>query len=105
MMAKLIKDTVAGINFDKVIVIKKDKRTDEQKMLIATLDNFVNDYNYVDAVEFVEANPEFSKIENKDFKAWIETAKKTVLFDKAISSIISKELSAIRKDIATSVQQ
>lgn len=96
---KLIKDTVAGINFDKVIVIKKDNRTDEQKILISTLNDFVNNHNYTEAIDFIENNTEFSKIENKDFINWIETAKKTISFDRAISNIISKELSAIRKDI------
>lgn len=98
---KLIKDTVAGINFDKVIVIKKDKRTAEQKLLIDTLNSFVKNHNYIEAIAFIEKNPEFSKIENKDFINWIEKAKNMILFDKAVSNIITTELSAIRKDIVS----
>ena len=38
---KLIKETVAGINFDKVVIMKKDSKTDEQKQLLGKLENLV----------------------------------------------------------------
>lgn len=97
---KLIKDTVSGINFDKVLVIEKDKRTTEQKMLVDTLNSFVENHNYIDAIDFINKNSEFSKIKNESFINWIKTTQNTILFDKTISNIITTELSAIRKDIS-----
>ncbi len=98
---ELIKDTVAGINFDKVVVLKKEKKTDEQQLLINTLTELVTTHNFNDTLEFIEQNrAAFREEANPQFTAWAEKIKQKVTFDKAISQIIAEELSAIRKDFA-----
>lgn len=98
---EMIKDTVAGINFDKVVVLKKEKKTNEQQLLINTLAELVNAHNFDDALEFINRNrAAFNEEQNPEFSAWAKTVKKKAIFDKAISKIIAEELSAIRKDFA-----
>lgn len=94
----LIKDTVAGINFDKVVVIKKDKKTEEQKLLLQTLSELVNSHNFNDALAFIESNSQFDNAENGAFAEWREQVKQKIRFDNAVSKIIAAELNAIRKD-------
>lgn len=96
---RLIKDTVAGINFDKVVVIKKDTRTDEQKMLMQMLGDFVKNHNFADAIAYIEANPEFNNVPNQDFTNWKNQAREKIEFDRAISNIISSQLKALRQEI------
>ncbi|MCM1324628.1 MAG: hypothetical protein NC218_10940 [Acetobacter sp.] len=99
---EMIKDTVAGINLDKVVVLKKEKKTDEQQLLINTLTNLVNAHNFKDAIEFIEQNrASFYEELNPEFTKWLEHVKQKVLFDSAISQILSAELSALRQDFAT----
>ncbi len=95
---ELIKDTVAGINFDKVVVIKKDKKTEEQKLLLQTLSELVNAHNFKDALAFIENNPQFNNAENSAFAAWQEEVRQKIRFDGAVSKIIAAELSAVRQD-------
>ncbi len=97
---EMIKDTVAGINFDKVVVIKKDKKTDEQKLLLQTLSELVNAHNFKDALAFIENNPQFNNAENQNFAAWQHDVKQKIMFDSAISHIIATQLSALRQDLA-----
>lgn len=98
---EMIKDTVAGINFDKVVVLKKEKKTNEQQLLINTLTELVETHNFDDAQEFIAQNrAAFHEEINPEFAAWAEKIKQKVTFDKAISQIIAAELSAIRKDFA-----
>ena len=93
---KLIKDTVSGINFDKVVILKKDKKTNEQKALIAKLKELVISYNFNEALNLINNNYQFNNIKNASFMKWQTDAKKNILFNEAISHIIASELSAIR---------
>lgn len=98
---EMIKDTVAGINFDKVVVMKKEKKSNEQQLLLNTLDELMNTNNFNDAIAFVEQNSNSFPLDlNPKFAKWFEKIKQKVMFDKAISYIIAAELSAIRKDIS-----
>lgn len=98
---EMIKDTVAGINFDKVVVLKKEKKTNEQQLLINTLAELVNMHNFNDAIEFINQNrAAFHEELNPEFAAWAEKVRQKTTFDKAVSQIIAAELSAIRQDFA-----
>ena len=96
---QMIKDTVAGINFDKVVVVKKDNKTAKQKEMIATLKNLVALHNFNKAIEFVDENKEFSNAENPLFNTWLENVKNKVAFDRAISKIIATELNVLRENL------
>lgn len=93
---KLIKDTVSGINFDKVVILKKDKKTNEQKALVARLKELVVSNNFSGALDLIHNNPQFNSIKNETFATWQSNVKKNIVFNEAISHIISSELSAIR---------
>lgn len=93
---KMIKDTVAGINFDKVVILKKDKKTNEQKALVSKLKELVNAYNFSEALSLIRNNPQFNKVKNNDFIEWQNSVQKNIIFNEAISRIITSELSAIR---------
>lgn len=94
----LIKDTVAGINFDKVVVLKKDKRTDAQKQLMERLASLVENHDFKNAVKFIRETPEFQKTQNQELTHWAEQAERRISFDEAVSYIIAAELNAIRQD-------
>ncbi|MBR2274432.1 MAG: hypothetical protein IJ864_06385 [Alphaproteobacteria bacterium] len=96
---KLIKETVAGMHFDKVVVLKKERKTDREKLLLSTLNDLVNSYNYSDALDFIAQNSEFSGVENKEFSAWQEKLKQRIAFDDAISNIVAHQLKAMRQDL------
>ena len=96
---QMIKDTVAGINFDKVVVVKKDKKTAAQKEMLETLKQLVSLHHFDKAVTFINENPDFSNAENSQFDAWLEDVKNKVNFDNAISKIITTELNILREDI------
>lgn len=94
----LIKDTVAGINFDKVVVLKKDKRTDAQKQSMERLTSLVENHDFKNAVKFIRETPEFQKTQNQELTHWAEQAERRISFDEAVSYIIAAELNAIRQD-------
>lgn len=94
----LIKDTVAGINFDKVVVLKKDKRTDAQKQSMERLAFLVENHDFKNAVKFIRETPEFQKTQNQELTHWAEQAERRISFDEAVSYIIAAELNAIRQD-------
>ncbi len=96
---KKIKETVSNINFDKVVVFKKDNKTEEQKILISKLTGFVNHHNFNKAIAFVNENPIFLETNNIAFSSWFSRLKEKVMFDEAISTIVSYELKAIRESI------
>lgn len=101
---ELIKDTVSGISFNKVVVMKKEKKTDEQELLLNTLTELINTHNFKDALTFIEQNrTAFHEELNPEFTQWVEMLSQKVTFDKSISQIIASELSAIRKDFAAKV--
>ena len=97
---KMIKETVAGINFDKVLVIKKDNHTEEQKNLLANLEKLVNNYHFEQALHLINDNQVFFDSGNMQFVKWYEDLKDKVVFDKAISRIISLELNVLREEIS-----
>lgn len=96
----LIKDTVAGINFDKVVVLKKDKRTDAQKQSMERLAFLVENHDFKNAVKFIREAPEFQKTQNQELTHWAEQAERRISFDEAVSYIIAAELNAIRQDFS-----
>lgn len=96
----LIKDTVAGINFDKVVVLKKDKRTDAQKQSMERLAFLVENHDFKNAVKFIREAPEFQKTQNQELTYWAEQAERRISFDEAVSYIIAAELNAIRQDFS-----
>lgn len=96
---KKIKDTVSNINFDKLVVVKKDNKTPEQKLLLSTLSEFVISHQLVKASEFINNNPIFFNSENEAFKTWFKNLNNKIAFDEAISKIITSELNLLREDI------
>lgn len=97
---ELIKDTVAGINFDKVVVLKKDKKTDEQKLLLVMLENLVKAHNFTDALKYIQDNSEFANINTPAFGVWQQEVKEKLEFDAAISRLISSQLNSLKKEIS-----
>jgi hypothetical protein len=96
----MIKDTVAGINFEKVIVLKKDKKTDEQKLLLTTLESLVEAHNFAEALRFIEHNAPLVAVSNQAFEDWQQQVRTKIRFDEAVSNIIASELGALKEDIA-----
>lgn len=97
---ELIKDTVAGINFDKVVVLKKDKKTGEQKLLLLMLENLVKSHNFTDALKYIQDNPEFAYINTPAFGAWQQEVKEKLEFDTAVSKLIASQLKAFRQEVS-----
>ncbi|MBP5697966.1 MAG: hypothetical protein J6W96_00370 [Alphaproteobacteria bacterium] len=95
---KMVKDTMSGMHFDKVVVLKKEKLTDQQEILISTLKDLVNSYNYTDALEFIAQNQELANMQNNDFTNWQEAVKQKIAVDQAISHITASQLKALRQD-------
>ncbi len=96
---KKIKDTVSNINFDKLVVVKKDNKTPEQKLLLSTLSEFIISHQLVKASEFINNNPIFFNSEDEAFKTWFKNLNDKIAFDEAISKIITSELNLLREDI------
>lgn len=97
---ELIKDTVAGINFDKVVVLKKDKKTGEQKLLLMMLENLVKSHNFTDALKYIQDNPEFANISTPAFGAWQQEVKEKLEFDSAVSKLIASQLKSFRQEVS-----
>ncbi|MBO5038580.1 MAG: hypothetical protein J6C85_03890 [Alphaproteobacteria bacterium] len=97
---ELIKDTVAGINFDKVVVLKKDKKTGEQKLLLTMLENLVKSHNFTDALKYIQENPEFANIKTPAFRTWQQEVTEKLEFDRAVSKLIASQLSSLRQEIS-----
>lgn len=96
---KMIKDTVSGMHFDKVVVLKKEKKTEHQQKLLDTLSKMVNAYEYANALEFIRQNRELAEVDNKDFTQWQNRAKDKVTFDAAVSKLVANQLKNLREDI------
>lgn len=97
--AKMLKNTVLGINFDRVVVLKKEKQTAEQKKLLAELDGAVAAYNFKKALDIITTHKELTAVENKGLKEWQENVRAKLDFDAALSHLISEQLSAFRQDV------
>lgn len=95
----LIKDTVSGLNFDKIVVVKKQNRTAAQEQLIAQLATLVNQHNFTGALDFIHSHQDFSLLETQDLSKWQADVERRISFDSAISQIISAELSSIRQSL------
>ncbi|MBR5154676.1 MAG: hypothetical protein IKW58_03015 [Alphaproteobacteria bacterium] len=102
---RMIKETVASINLDKVVVLKKDNKTAEQKELLSQLKTYVNAYQFGQALELIDNNSIFFNSQDKTFNTWYEDLKEKVQFELLISRIVVSELSAIREEIKTNVAQ
>ena len=96
---KKIKNTVANMNFDKVVVMKKNTNTPEQKALLSTLLDLIKTHQFVNASSLIENNPQFADAENKEFNNWFINLKNKISFDEAISKIISSELNILRETL------
>lgn len=96
----LIKDTVAGLNFDKVVVVKKNIQNDEQIALIDRVTKLVERHDFANALNIIKSSPDFQKLNNEDLNQWIQEVEKKISFDEAMSVIISSELSALRQDLS-----
>lgn len=95
----LIKDSVSHIKLDRVIVLKKQKKTDEQIKLLNTLNALVKKYKFAEALQYIKGNAEFSKITNPAFGQWQHDAKATIKFNHAIAHIMQEQLKSFRQDI------
>ena len=98
----MIKDTVSGLNFDKIVVVKKQNRTAAQEQLIAQLATLVNQHNFTGALDFIRSHQDFSLLETQDLSKWQADVERRISFDSAISQIISAELSSIRQSLINS---
>lgn len=96
----LIKDTVAGLNFDKVVVVKKNIQNDEQISLIRKLTNLVERHDFSNALKLIQTSQDFQKLNSTELNAWIDDVKRKITFDEALSFIISSELNALRQDFS-----
>ena len=96
----LIKDTVAGLNFDKVVVVKKNMQNDEQISLIRKITNLVEQHDFNNALKLIQTSPDFQKLNSPELKAWINDVQRKITFDDALSFVISSELSALRRDFS-----
>jgi len=99
---ELIKNTVSNMHFDRVIVLKKEKQSDHQKKLLATLNDLVQNYRYQEALDFIDTQSEFKTITNSAFESWQEAVKNKLIFDKALTQVITEQLSALRQDVRDS---
>ena len=96
---QMLKNTVANINFDKVVVLKKDKLTKQQKELIEKLDNLVANYNFKDALDIMAQHPELKNTNGEAFAAWQQDVTNKLNIEKALNALITKQLSGLRQDI------
>ena len=95
----LIKDSVSHIKLDRVIVLKKQKKTDEQIKLLNTLSALVKEYKFAEALQYIKDNAEFGKITNPAFGEWQKDVKVSLSFNQAISHIMQEQLNSLRQDI------
>lgn len=95
----LIKDSVSHIKLDRVIVLKKQKKTDEQIKLLNTLSTLVREYKFAEALQYISDNAEFSKITNPAFGQWQQNVKASLEFNQAITHIMQEQLNSFRQDI------
>ena len=100
----MIKDTVSGMPFDKVVVLKKEKKTEHQQKLLDTLSNMVNSHEYANALEFIRQNRELAEADNKDFIQWQNITRDKVTFDAAVSKLVANQLKNLREDIKSGTQ-
>ena len=95
---KILKDTVSSMHFDKVAVLKKQKKTDAEKNLLAELDTLVYAYKYDEALAYIKAHTEFGEANNQALNNWLGDVQKKTEFDKALNHIIAEQLKTLRKD-------
>jgi hypothetical protein len=95
----LIKSSVSHIKLDRVIVLKKQKKTDEQVKLLNTLSTLVNEYKFAEALQYIKDNAEFSKITNPAFNQWQQDVTASLKFNQAITHIMQEQLNSFRQDI------
>lgn len=96
---KMLKDTMANINFDKVIVLKKDKLTKQQTDLIEKLDALIANYKYQEALEVIKEHTELKNINTEAFNLWQKKVMDKLSIEEALNNLITAQLSAFRQDI------
>ena len=96
---KMLKNTVANINFDRVVVLKKDKLTKQQKELIEKLDELVANYNYKEALEVIKGHPELKSTNSEAFARWQQEIADKLNIEDALNALIIRQLGALREDI------
>jgi len=92
-----LKNTVSNMHFDKVVVLKKQKKTDEEKKLIAGLDALVDAHKYDEVLSYANVHTAFGSANNKAFDNWLVLVQKKVEFEKALNHIIAEQLKNFRK--------
>lgn len=95
----LIKDSVSHIKLDRVIVLKKQKKTDEQVKILNTLSTLVKEYKFAEALQYIKDNAEFSKITTPAFNQWQKDVNASLKFNQAITHIMQEQLNSFRQDI------
>ena len=96
---KILKDAVANVHFDRIAVLKKQKKTDEEKNILLKLDNLVSQYNYKGAIDFIRSHEEFANANNAELNAWAESIKKKIDFEDALNNIIASQLKSLRQAV------
>lgn len=95
----ILKDSANHINLDRIIVLKKQKKTDEQIKLLNKLSTLVNGYKFAEALQYIQDNKEFGKITLPAFAQWQQEVRNTIAFNQALSHIINLQLRALRQDV------
>ena len=100
---QFIKDMISGMHFDKVVVLKKEKKTSHQRQLLNELTALVGQYKFSEALQYIKDNGEFSTAENKELENWQIEVRDSLAFNNALSHIVSAQLNAMREDISNNV--
>lgn len=96
---KMLKGTVANLNFDKVVVFKKDKLTEQQKALVVQLNDLVNNYNFKEALNVIAQHQELRTTDENAFVNWQKDVEDMLNAENAISEIVNKQLRSLRQDV------
>ena len=100
--AKIIqyfKNAISGMHFDRVVILKKERKTDAQKKMLKELSALVAQYRYDEALKFIFAHNEFAAANNQELHTWQYNVSQFLTFDNALNNIISSQLNALREDI------
>lgn len=100
---QFIKNMASGMHFDKVVILKKEKKTSHQRQLLNELTTLVSQYKFSEALQYIEENSEFSTAENVELENWQVNVRNSLAFNDALSHIISAQLNALREDIGNDI--
>ena len=95
----ILKDSVSHIKLDRVIVLKKQKKTEEQIKLLNNLNSLVEGHKFTEALKYINENAEFSKIADPNFAKWQQDVQDSITFNQALTRIIQTQLTSLREDV------